>query len=241
MFLNNLTHESHVWYASPESVRDSNTLARFIAMLSSEELQRYERFLFPKDSHTYLVSHALVRRVLSKYADIAPQDWRFMNTQHGRPEIANPGIPSIRFNLTHTAGLAACVITLDQECGIDAEKITKRHSPLDVARKMFSAAEYKHLKTLNGREQLKYFFSRWTLREAYVKAKGIGISFPTRKLTFSVENDDSISVSFHPDIADKNENWKFDLLRPTKQHITAIAISRNDQTEKNVITRFWDI
>ena len=241
MLIDSLQQETHVWLTIPESVQDDRVVKRLEAILSNEELDRYRRFHFPEDRHRYLVSHALVRNTLSKYIEIQPADWHFSHGKRGRPEIANPDIPPVRFNLTHTAGLAACVVALGQECGIDAEKITERHNPLNVARRMFSEAEYAQLKTLRDREQLEYFFSRWTLREAYVKAKGIGISFPTRKLTFTVESDDSIGVSFHSDIADKNENWKFKLLRPTKQHVTAIAIGRTDKTEKNVVTRFSDV
>jgi len=241
MLIDSLHQETHAWFTIPESVQDDGILQRLNAILSEEELSRYRRFHFPADRHRYLVSHALVRETLSKYIDIPPADWCFSHGEHGRPEIANPATPALRFNLTHTAGLAACVVTLSDDCGIDAEQIAERHNPAGVAKRMFSEAETRELEQLEGQAYLEHFFNRWTLREAYVKARGIGISFPTRKLTFTVNKDNFVEVSFHPDIEERRDNWHFELLKPTAEHIAAIAIRRNGDIDKKIITRFIDL
>jgi len=241
MLTHSLHQEAHVWCTVAESGRDDEMLQRLTAILSEEELDRYRRFRFPADRHQYLVSHALVRRTLSSYMDLPPADWHFSHGEHGRPEICNPGIPPLRFNLTHTAGLVCCVVTLEDDCGIDAEKITARHATSGIAQRMFSEAECRELRRLEGQAHLKYFFTRWTLREAYVKARGIGISFPTRKLTFTVNNDNSVEVSFHPDIEDRRDNWQLQLLKPTAEHIAAIAIRRSSEIDKRVVARFIDL
>lgn len=241
MRIDSLNQQAHVWFTVPESVRDEERLQRLTAILSEEELNRCRRFHFPADRHQYLVSHALVRMSLSTYVDIPAADWRFSHGQHGRPEVANPAVPPLRFNLTHTAGLAACVVTLKDDCGIDAEEISVRHNPLGVAKRMFSKAETRALEQLEGQAHLEHFFTRWTLREAYVKARGIGISFPTRKLTFSVNEDDCVEVSFHPSIDDRRDNWHFQLLKPTEEHITAIAIRRSSTIDKRIITGFIEL
>ena len=238
MLLHKLTNETHVWHISPESVHDDDMLARFRAMLSSEELTRYRRFRFQRDGHDYLVSHALMRTVLSKYADVAPRDWQFQRNRYGRPEISRSGnLPPLRFNLTHTRGLAACVINLSGDCGIDAERISLRHAPIKVAMRMFSDAEYTELKTLSNRDQLEYFFTRWTLREAYVKALGLGLSFLTRDLTFTIHGEESIEVSTHTGLEPEKQNWQFGLFRPTDEHITAVAIRNDNQLNKTIVTR----
>ncbi len=234
-FLERLQHESHVWFTVPESIQDRAILRGFLAMLAEDETQRHNRFHIPEDRHRFLVSHALVRRVLSRYCALAPKEWHFSRSEHGKPEICNPEADGLRFNLTHTAGLAACVVNLSGECGIDAEKVTGRHDPLGVARRMFSQAEYLHQKRLSGQAQLDYFFQRWTLREAYVKARGIGIRFPTRKLFFHVYADDRISVEFDPDIDDCGENWQLQLLRPTARHIAAVAVAHPGEQFKTIV------
>ena len=236
-----LHHEAHAWFLEPRSVRRPVTLERLQSTLSSTELSQYRRYAFPEHAHLYLVAHGLLRQVLSCYTDVAPADWLFERTAHGRPEIANPGAPPLRFNLTHTAGLVACVVTLVDDCGIDAEQITSRHNPSGVAKRMFSEIETRALERLQGEAYLEHFFSRWTLREAYVKARGIGISFPTRKLTFTVKRDNSAEVSFHPTIDDRRDNWHFQLFKPTGEHITAIALRRSSTVNKRIVTRFTDL
>jgi len=240
MLINSLNQEAHVWYSIPESVQDDGVLQQLTAILSSEELDKYRRFHFPADRHRYLVSHALVRQTLSKYFDILPPDWSFTRGEHGRPEIANPGLPPLRFNLTHTDGLVCCIVTLDDDCGIDAEKITARHATPGVAKRMFSETEYRELQQLEGQQHLEYFFVRWTLREAYVKAQGTGIFCPTHKLTFTVTDNRSISVSFHPDIDGKNELWNFQLLTLSEAHVTAIALNELKTANKNIVVRRFD-
>jgi 4'-phosphopantetheinyl transferase len=91
---------------------------------------------------------------------------------------------------------------------------------------------------LEGQESLEYFFTRWTLRESYVKALGIGISFPTRKLTFSVNRENSVEISLHPELEDQRINWQFQLFKPTAEHIVATAIRRNSEMDKRIVTRF---
>lgn len=236
-----LHDEAHVWFITPESVGDPSILQRCHAMLDAHERERLGRFFRADDRHHYLVSHALVRTVLSKYADIPPACWIFSHGKHGRPEIKNQNTPALRFNLTHTAGLVGCVVTLKSDCGIDAEKTSPRHNPLSIAKRMFSDAEFRELQQLKGLAHLEYFFRRWTLREAYVKALGIGISFPTRKLDFEIDSEDSTSVMFHADLRENDQDWQFQLLRPTPEHIAAVAIRISDTGRKKLITRFIEL
>ncbi len=241
MHLERLDRETHVWLVVPEAIQDRTTLEACRSVLSESELAQYRRFHFAEDRHRYLVSHALVRKVLSEYLDIPPVEWMFYRTGHGRPEIANPGIPSLRFNLTHTAGLAACVVTLSDQCGIDAEQISARRNPVGVARRMFSEAEYEQLRQLAGREHLEYFFARWTLREAYVKARGIGISFPTRKLHFDIDPEGVVSVKFQPELNEQADRWQFAVLTPTPQHLGAIAVRQSGDLDKKLVVRNFEI
>lgn len=238
MMLKCLDQEVHVWYIKPEAIHDEVVLHACMEVLSEQEREHCRRFRFPQDNHHYLVSHALVRKVLSKYVAISPGEWVFSRSDHGRPEVANPGLPAVRFNLSHTRGLAACIVTLSSDCGIDTEKIYARHNPIGVAKRMFSNAEYQYMLQLKDREQLDYFFTRWTLREAYVKARGIGISFPTHKLNFDIESPCEITIEFQADIQDISEDWQFELLRLTEEHIMAVAIRQQGHNNKNLITYF---
>ncbi len=228
-------HEAHVWLIDPATIRDGTVLADFRTLLSVEERTQCDRFHFPKDSHQYLVSHTMVRKVLSRYIDLPPAEWRFSRSKHGRPEIANRDVPNIRFNLTHTRGLAACIVTREVECGIDAEKLDSRHHLTGIAQRMFSEEEYLHLKHLDNAALIEDFFTRWTLREAFVKAKGIGISYPTRKLNFDIVDDDTIRVHCDAELEEDDNQWQFKLLRPTAQHIAATALRVDGPTEYRIV------
>jgi 4'-phosphopantetheinyl transferase len=223
MLIDSLRRETHVWFNIPESVRDDGLLQRLKGTLSDAELDKYQRLRFPEDRHRYLVSHAMVRATLSKYVDISPAAWHFSLGEHGRPEIDAPDTPPLRFNMTHTDGLVSCIVTLEDDCGIDAEKITARHATSEIAKRMFSADENTRLETLSGDARLEYFYTCWTLREAYVKARGIGISCAMRQLKLSFTDPHAIQVSFSFDIKDDAELWNFQLFRPTSAHILATA------------------
>jgi 4'-phosphopantetheinyl transferase len=237
MLRERLHQEVHIWTMNPESVRDPARLTELQQLLSSEELPRLRRFRCRQSTHRYLVSHAMLRTVLSRYADISPAHWQFVYGSYGRPEIANRSVPHLRFNLTHTDGLAACIVSLDRSCGIDAERLSERHSPSGIAKKMFASKEYDQLQHLSGQAYLDYFYSHWTLREAYVKARGVGLTFPTRKLDFTVHADDTIRVIFAPDVEDGNCHWHFQLLRPTPEHVVAIAVGQSDGNTPQVVLR----
>jgi 4'-phosphopantetheinyl transferase len=237
MYRERLHQEIHIWTIAPESVRAPARLAQLQSILSDEELARFRRFRCEQTAQHYLVSHAMLRTALSRYADIAPPHWKFVYGSHGRPEIANQSVPRLRFNLTHTDGLAACIVSLDHACGIDAERLSERHDPLGVAGKMFSANEYGQLQQLSGQAHLQYFYDHWTLREAYGKARGVGLAFPTRKLEFFIYADGTISVGFAPDVEDGNCHWHFQLLRPTAEHVVAIALSQSDEHKPTVVVR----
>jgi len=240
MLREQLYEDVHVWTMVPERERDPARLARFRALLSADELARLGRFRVEPAAHRYLVSHALLRSLLSRYAEIDPARWRFTYGSHGRPEIANRAAPPLRFNLTHTDGLVACIVSLNRACGIDAERLSGRHDPTGVARKMFSDREYRQLQQLSGRACLEYFYDRWTLREAYVKALGIGLTFPTRALDFTVHSDESIGVVFAPGVQDNSRHWHFRLHRPTSEHVVAVALRRNGDSEPGVVLRDFD-
>lgn len=232
--LYNLHSESHVWFVNPETVRERAQLEACRVLLSVNELQRHSRFRLPEVQHQYLVSHALVRRVLSHYWPIPPQEWVFSHSDRGKPVIANPEAPPLRFNLTHTPALAACIVSLDVDCGIDAEHLSARHNPEHIAKRMFSADENAHLQRLSGDARLEYFYSCWTLREAYVKARGVGIAFPMHKLEFSFSDRHAIRVVLDSDIKDNAALWDFQLFRPTAAHILATANRSGHQSVKAV-------
>lgn len=237
MLLDKLQKEAHIWFAIPNNIRDSRIIAEFLSWLSAEEITKHDRFHFSEDRHQYLVSHALARNVLSKYLEKRPSDLKFHYKENGKPEVLlSKNDPIIRFNLSHTAGLAACMVTLNDDCGIDAEAIVNKTASLDVAHSMFSDNEFEHLKSLTGRRYLEEFFIRWTLREAYVKALGQGVDYLFNELQFNVINDRDIEVTFLGELGDACQYWQFQIIRPTPNHIVTTAIKSQRKKKKHIIT-----
>lgn len=230
--------EAHIWFAIPSKIKNSKVIAKLLSLLSAEEINKHNRFLFSEDRHLYLVSHALVRNVLAKYLEKQPADLIFHYTEHGKPEVwLSKNDPIIRFNLSHTAGLAACIVTMNDDCGIDAEAIVNKTASLDVAHLMFSDSEFEHLKSLTGRSYLEEFFTRWTLREAYVKALGRGVDYPTNKLLFNIKSDRDIEVSCQGKRGDTCQYWQFQIMRPTPNHIVTTAIKGKNKEQRRIIIK----
>ena len=237
--LKQLESEAHVWFSTPEAVTDPGRLAGYMSILSPQERERHQRFHFEKDRHSFLISHALVRKVLSTYVDVAPADWRFSAGRHGRPEIAGPaGVPALRFNLTHTAGLTGCLVTLDADCGIDAELLTRRGNLQAIAEKMFADAELVTLNKLDGHAFLEQFFIFWTLREAYCKALGVGVGFSKKDYAFEAGSDEGVKIRFDSPAGDSGKHWQFTILRPGADHVVAVAIRTEGPSGKDVVHRF---
>ena len=222
-----LQTEVHVWFCKPTDILDEATLSGYEAVLSEQEIERYHRFHFDKDRHGYLVSHALLRYSLSKYAELPASQWQFSSGEHGKPELLSPSVaPGLRFNLTHTDGLSACVITLNRRCGIDAENIHRKNKLSAVARRMFAEEELAQLDVKNIESQFYYF---WTLREAYVKALGTGLAGSSKEFYFDVDMSGLNAVMHHRKISHTEATtWHFSLYEPTPEHVLALGFEADD-------------
>ncbi len=231
-----LQTEVHVWFCQPPLIQDAAKLSACKAVLSDSEMAQYHRFLAEKDRHSYLVSHALLRYALSNYADVPAAQWQFTSGEHGKPELlASPAVPEFHFNLTHTAGLSACVIALNRRCGIDAENIQRKNKLNAVARRMFAEEELSQLAAGDIASQFYYY---WTLREAYVKALGSGLAGSSKQFYFELDVNKLSAVMHHKNsFADDSKNWRFSLYEPTLQHVLAVGVESTDDVQ--VMMKQW--
>ena len=231
--------EVHLWYAFPDRLSNERLLAAYRALMSPEELEQNHRFVFPAGRHQHLVTRALVRTTLSAYCpDVDPRAWQFTTGPQGRPEVATPRRrPTLRFSLSHTDGLIACLVAAEREIGVDVEDTTRRASIEGIAERYFSPAEARDLRALAADEQRERFFEYWTLKEAYVKARGLGLQLPLDQFSFELVAGQPITMTFGPGIRDDPASWQFQLLRPTPRHCLALAIRRVG--EPDLAVRVW--
>jgi 4'-phosphopantetheinyl transferase len=231
-----LDREAHVWLLRPETISDADLLDHWRNLLSDEERRRLDRYRRPGDRHTFLVAHALVRLALSQYAAVSPAEWRFAVGSRGRPEIDDPVEPTLQFSLTHTPGLVACFIARDCECGVDAEAIGRRGDLPRLAQRVLSAAERGEWEALPEPERRVRFLVYWTLKEAYLKARGLGLSLPPRELSFALE-DERIRLAAAPASESDRDAWQFTAARPTPTHTLATAIRRSGGPAPTVVVK----
>jgi 4'-phosphopantetheinyl transferase len=243
-----LSHdEVHLWYVLTDDLTEAALLKQFQSSLCEDERQRWRRFSFEEGKRQYLVSHGFLRAVLSRYADVPPSGWRFVRSAFGRPEVRLPPHAaagrSLCFNLTHTRGLAACAVAWDREVGIDAEDWQRQGRAIgaEMIHRCLSPAELECLRTLPPAARQGGFFDYWTLKEAYLKARGLGLSLPIEEITFrwpsGVPHEGDAVVSFGPVIDDVPHTWQFVRHVPTDRHKIAVAIRRLGGPDLDVVVR----
>jgi 4'-phosphopantetheinyl transferase len=210
----------HIWYIMAPNELGSTLTARYLAFLSPEERIRHDRFMQEKDRRQFLLGKVLVRTILSSYLGGDPQAWTFTTNRFGKPVMADSPSP-MNFNLSHTEGLVACVLARNFEVGIDVENI-ERSANMDIARRFFAPAEVAFLEKLPEERRPAAFFQFWTLKEAYVKARGQGLSMPLEQFAFCLENPPRIT--FEPAMRDDPAAWQFFLPTvPSAIHQVAVA------------------
>jgi 4'-phosphopantetheinyl transferase len=199
-----------------------DALARAHALLDDGERACAAAFAFEHDRVVYTFSHGLLRLTLAGYLDADPRALRFVHSARGRPELASTGDPPLRFNLAHTEGLVACVVTACADCGVDVECFA-RIDHRDLAPRVLTDAESAALTALPDAERRERLLELWTLKEAYLKARGLGLSAPPREIAFP-ELGASPRCELGPALEDDGRAWRFWSGAPTPLHRAAAAI-----------------
>ena len=228
-----------LWFAFYDGIRDERLLADYMRLLTEEERAQQKRFYFEKDRHRHLVTRALVRTVLSKYAPVAAPDWMFSKNQYGRPEIANNDAVArtISFNITHTHGLIILAVTREQAIGVDTENIRVRQPAIEIADRFFSAEEVTELHTIPAHGQHERFFHYWTLKESYIKARGMGLSIPLDRFGFHFPHAAQVGIKIDPQLNDDAARWRFWQLQPSADFLAALCVERTQGASPLLIMR----
>lgn len=217
--------QTFIEITDPGETTEAETVWLDQELLSADERKAAGHFLSARDRHNYIVAHALVRLGLSACFRVAPRDWIFGREPGHQPwVIAPPELPPFQFSLSHTQGLAALLITGAAQAGVDVEKIKKTDDLPLVATQIFAPVELAALNQLAGDAWVKRFFELWTLKEAYVKARGLGLALPLKSIVFEINSDNRPSVQFAPEINDAPPGWQFWLRQISPDHILAAAV-----------------
>ncbi len=230
--LERLAGEAHLWLTPLAEEGAADRERAWLALLPADERAANRRFRVEPARRQHLAARALVRTTLSRYAEVEPRRWRFVSGPSGRPEIAGPaGLPPLRFNLSHTDGLVACLVTLGLDAGVDVELPREIRDPLRLAEHSFAPIEQDALRGLSGGARRQRFYDLWTLKEAFIKARGAGfLSLPARRFGYRIE-DGRVSLEIDPELGGRGTDWQVSLMAPTERHRLAVAIRRGRRAD----------
>jgi 4'-phosphopantetheinyl transferase len=230
-----LTHrtgqELWLWLANPDDYFPEAAIESFSSVLSSDEWARWRSLCFAQNRSEYLATHATLRIALSHHLARPASAWSFRYDQYGKPALT-PEM-GIRFNLSNTLGLAVCLIARDADVGVDVEPYQHAAKIIEVASEVFSTDEIAQLSALAEVDRLNRALSLWTLKEAYIKARGQGMSLPLRKISFLFDDSRGIRFELDPSFADRASRWRFCLL-DCANHRVALATDCSEHPDLHI-------
>jgi 4'-phosphopantetheinyl transferase len=174
--------EVHVWKVDLRG----NASETMHSLLSDDEQNRASRFHFGKDREYYRIAHGSLRLLLSRYLNLTPAELNFGQTEFGKPFLTNSEAAGLLFNMSHSGDFALIAVTREREVGVDVEFMRDGFATDEVAENFFSVAEIYTLTGLEPHLRIQAFFNCWTRKEAYVKARGEGLSMPLDQFDVSL-------------------------------------------------------
>ncbi|MFQ5610895.1 MAG: 4'-phosphopantetheinyl transferase family protein [Anaerolineae bacterium] len=221
------SNEVHVWWADLDA--NVSRYAGLRHILAADERARADRYRFQQDRQRYTVGRGLLRTILGGYLGMEPGYLRFRYSPFGKPALVPaPGGDTLNFNVSHADGLALFAITRHRQIGVDVERIRTDFVCEPVAEHFFSARERAALRAVPPEMKYMAFFACWTRKEAYVKARGEGLSLPLDQFDVSLipgEPAITLNASGAPEEASR---WLLHELRPAPGYIAALAAEGRD-------------
>ena len=237
--MNSSQQDAHVqlWLA-PVAACEPAQLAAYETLLSPDERARWTRFRYPADRLRFLIGRAFMRTVLAEcLGHGAAAALQFTLTPHGKPELGGRDAGELHFNLSHTDELLVLAISRAHTVGVDVEAVTRNVELLALAQRYFAAHEYTGLLALDTAAQRERFFVLWTLMEAWLKARGLGLRIPLDAFSFSLAGRHP-AIEFGPQLPGHPQDWQFRVLAHDQFRI-ALAVECAASPPLQVQKRTW--
>jgi 4'-phosphopantetheinyl transferase len=211
----------HVWLAHV----DAYFMAIGKSLLSSDEQEKAARFYFERDRRRYAAAHSILRILLGRYLDCDPLAIRFRTNSHGKPAIDAPiQEQRLTFNLSHSNALALLAFTCDREIGVDVEYMRSNVEYEQLARHSFSPNEQQTLLSLPDNAIPQGFFNAWTRKEAYIKARGLGLHLPLHLFDVSLRPGEAAALLASREDAHEAARWTMRTLAPGAGYAGALCV-----------------
>lgn len=227
--------EVHVWRAT--LTVGQPVLQCLFNTLNPDERTKAERFYFQKDRDRSIAARAVLRLILSRYLELKPAHLRFCYNRFGKPAlIGQSGADALHFNMSHSGELALYAITRGREIGVDVEHLREDFAREQIAKRFFSPSEVAMLHALPLNMRTRGFFNCWTRKEAYIKARGEGLSLPLDRFDVSLTPGEPAALlrvgnsnaEVDDEIADDGKleasRWSLKELSPGSSYAAAVAV-----------------
>ncbi len=216
----------HLHLARFHAALTPERFSEYLLLLDREERNRLQRFQREKDRHLFAASHAFLRRTLSPYVKIPPDQLRFVVNRHGKPSLDGHSKDAvIHFNLAHTYDLVVVAVNGGGEVGVDVERLDRDVDPLEIGDRFFSREESADLRDTPAAGRVRRFFQYWTLKEAFLKARGQGLSAALDRFTLHVLPEGRATLSTFSEQEEDVAAWSLFHFEPTPEHIVAACVA----------------
>jgi 4'-phosphopantetheinyl transferase len=221
-----------IWFRLTQSM-SSHAVDQARSVLSSDERARSDRFVFERDRRDFVAAHALLREALSHHGELPPDVWKFGSEASGKPYLVDQ--PELQFNIAHTRGLVACALSLAGPVGIDVEATDGKRDVGAIA-DYFAPSEVSELRACEeGASRQARFIELWTLKEAYLKALGAGLSRPLDEIAFHFSDASDLHVTTPANSA--HGGLRFGLFAPLDTYRLAVAV--RPSTSFGFVAKQW--
>jgi 4'-phosphopantetheinyl transferase len=230
--------EVRVWLADVAAVGADDALrARLIELLEPAERTRFDTYHADVDRYMFLLGRAMARTLVGEAIGVPPTAWQWRDGPHGRPEIGTPST-RVRFNIAHSSGVVACALAHGRDVGVDVEDLERAAFDVRLVRRCCSPREVADVESQPSGRWPSRFLTYWTLKEAYLKARGLGISVPLADISFTLD-EPAPRVAFLRSLADSDTRWSFVVRQPTPRHLLAVAASTADGVQPRITVEDW--
>lgn len=212
----------HVWRASLSATQEVR--ASMERVLSGEERTRAARFYFERDRQPWIIAHGVLRMLLARYLQLEPQQVQFVSNEYGKPALAPSHRSKLTFNLSHSRDIALYALTCGRAVGVDVEYMKDDIEYDEVAKVSFSPTEQAVLRPLSEEAKHVAFFNCWTRKEAYIKARGMGLSLPLDLFDVSLRPGDAPTLLASREDQREVAHWTLRNLFPGPGYAGALAV-----------------
>lgn len=228
-----------VWSSCTKGCSKGQALSQWRELLSPSEHQRIARYATDLAAVNHIVGRVLLRKLLSKLsADIKPQSWQIASTREGKPYVLAPVKGRhLRFSISHCDGLVTVAANTRAECGVDVEKVRSISHYQELTERVLTAEERITIGMMSQEEAAYHFLELWTLKEAYGKARGIGLCYPLSQTGFYIKKPPQTFKQFIKIRGQTSKKWFFHTWAPSPETVASLAVYLKSPIEVEVMKK----